>query len=31
MPAMVGPADRYVHPDQRDFFYFTTTASTHAR
>jgi hypothetical protein len=31
MPAMVGPADRYVHPDQRDFFYFTTTASTAAR
>lgn len=24
MEAMVGPADRYVHPDQRDFFYFTT-------
>jgi hypothetical protein len=23
MPAMVGPADRYVRPDQRDFFYFT--------
>ena len=31
MPAMVGPADRYEHPDQRDFFYFTTTASTRAR
>ena len=27
MPAMVGPADRYVRSDQRDFFYFTTTAT----
>jgi hypothetical protein len=31
MPAMVGPADGYLHTDQRDFFYFTTTASTQAR
>jgi hypothetical protein len=31
LPAMVGPADRYVRPDQRDFFYFTTTPMTPAR
>jgi hypothetical protein len=27
VPAMSGPADRYIRADQRDFFYFTTTAS----
>jgi hypothetical protein len=31
MSAMVGPADRYVRPDQRDFFYFTATPTTPAR
>jgi hypothetical protein len=31
MPAMVGPADRYVRPDQRDFFYFTAAPTTPAR
>jgi hypothetical protein len=31
MPAMVGPADRYVRPDQRDFFYFTAALTTPAR
>jgi hypothetical protein len=31
MPAMVGPADRYVRPDQRDFFYFTAAPMTPAR
>jgi hypothetical protein len=31
MAAMVGPADRYVRPDQRDFFYFTTATTTPTR
>jgi hypothetical protein len=31
MSAMVGPADRYVRADQRDFFYFTATPRTPAR
>jgi hypothetical protein len=25
LPSMIGPAERYVQPDIRDFFYFTTT------
>ncbi|MDT5065437.1 MAG: hypothetical protein QOK02_1592, partial [Mycobacterium sp.] len=31
MPAMTGPADRYVHPDQRDFFYFTAAPTMPGR
>jgi hypothetical protein len=27
LPTMVGPAERYLHPDARDFFYFTTTGA----
>jgi hypothetical protein len=30
LAAMVGPADRYVAPDERDFFYFTTAPTTPA-
>jgi hypothetical protein len=27
LPTMSGPADRYIRPDQRDFFYFTTSGT----
>lgn len=27
LPTMVGPAQRYVQPDRRDFFYFTTSGA----
>jgi hypothetical protein len=31
LPAMVGPADRYVRRDQRDFFYFTAMRTAASR
>jgi hypothetical protein len=30
-PTMVGPSERYVQPDTRDFFYFTKTGAADAR
>ncbi|GAB7072046.1 hypothetical protein H7J06_02715 [Mycobacterium hodleri] len=30
LPSMVGPSERYVHPDIRDFFYFTTNGDISA-
>ncbi|WP_353359358.1 hypothetical protein [Mycobacterium sp.] len=31
LAAMEGPVDRYLRPDQRDFFYFTTAPTEPAR